>query len=114
MVPYWNARLARFVKPTKKCGDVPEEMVTMYGNGDGHLGKPVSCGGVLDTKRPTVAHKTAKCGTKVIFVNPRNGKSIQATVTDRGPYTIATWDIGPAVYKALNVDRSTYLCVAGI
>ena len=41
-----NAKLAHYVHPTGKCGGAQELMITMYGNGDGHLGKPVACGGV--------------------------------------------------------------------
>lgn len=107
-----NARLARYVHPTGKCSGASEQMATMYGNGDGHVGKPVSCGGRLDTSRPTVAHRTLQCGTKLSLTNPRNGRSVVATVTDRGPYTIATLDLGPATYRALGLNTSAYICVS--
>lgn len=107
-----NARLARYVHPTGKCGGASEQLATMYGNGDGHLGKPVSCGGVLDTRRATIAHRTLPCGTKLKLSNPRNGRSVTATVTDRGPYTIAKLDLGPVVYRALGMDTSIYVCVS--
>jgi hypothetical protein len=35
-----------------------------------------------------VAHRTLPCGTKVMVVNIRNGKSVVATVIDRGPYWV--------------------------
>lgn len=106
-----NAKLKRYVHPTGKCAGASEQMATMYGNGDGHLGKRVSCGGVLDAHRPTVAHRTLPCGAKLQLTNPRNGKSVVATVTDRGPFTIATLDLGPAAYRALGMNTSIYLCV---
>lgn len=107
-----NQKLARYVHPTHKCGGASEQLATVYGNGDGHLGKRVSCGGVLDSRRPTVAHKTLPCGTKLTLSNPRNGRSVVATVTDRGPYTIASLDLGPATYRALGTgDNSSYICV---
>lgn len=33
-----------------------------------------------------VAHKTLPFGTQVRITNPRNGKSVTAVVTDRGPF----------------------------
>lgn len=107
-----NAKLKRYVHPTGKCGGSSEQMATMYGNGDGHLGKPVACGGKLDSQRPTLAHRNLPCGTKLRITNPRNGKSVVATVTDRGPYTIATLDLGPATYRALGINTSVYVCVS--
>lgn len=104
-----NAKLARWVKPTGKCAN--EQLSTLYGNGDGHVGKRVACGGVLDTTRPTIAHRTLPCGTKLTLTNPRNGRSVVATVTDRGPFTRASLDLGPAVTSALNLNTSSYVCV---
>ena len=34
-----------------------------------------------------VAHKTLPFGTKLLVTNPANGKSVTATVVDRGPFT---------------------------
>lgn len=34
-----------------------------------------------------VAHKSLPFGTKLLVTNPANGKSVTATVVDRGPYT---------------------------
>lgn len=107
-----NQQLARWVHPTGRCGGASEQMVTLYGNGDGHVGKRVACGGVLDTKRPTVAHRTLPCGTRLSLSNPRNGRSVVATVTDRGPYTNAKLDLGPAVTAALGLNTSSYVCVS--
>ena len=33
----------------------------------------------------TTAHRTLTCGTKVRITNTKNGKSVEATVNDRGP-----------------------------
>lgn len=106
-----NAKLKRYVHPTGKCAGADELMATMYGNDDGHLGKPVACGGVLDRKRATVAHRTLPCGAKLRISNPRNGRHVVAVVNDRGPYTVAKLDLGPAAYRALGMDTSMYVCV---
>lgn len=104
-----NAKLSRYVHPTGKCAN--EQLATLYGNGDGHVGKPVACGGRLDTTKPIVAHKSLPCGTRLTLTNPRNGLSTTAIVFDRGPYTSATLDLGPAVTAALKLNTSSYVCV---
>lgn len=107
-----NYKLARYVRPTGKCAGA-EQLATLYGNGDGLVGRRVSCGGVLDRGRATVAHRTLPCGSRVTLTNPHNGRSVVATVTDRGPGTSAKWDLGPAVTSALGLRSSTYVCVDG-
>lgn len=106
-----NAKLARWVHPTGKCGGASEQLATMYGNGDGYLGRPVSCGGVLSASRPTVAHRSLPCGTQLQITNPRNGRSVTVTVTDRGPFTHATLDLSPAASAAIGMTTSIYVCV---
>jgi rare lipoprotein A len=39
-----------------------------------------------DMHRFTVAHRKLPLGTTVCITNPKNGRSVVATVTDRGPY----------------------------
>lgn len=104
-----NSKLARWVHPTHKCAN--EQLSTLYGNGDGHVGKPLACGGVLDTKKLVVAHKSLPCGTRLKLMNPHNGLSTTAIVFDRGPYTSASLDLGPAVTAALKLNTSSYVCV---
>ena len=106
-----NAKLRRYVHPTGRCGGDSEQLATMYGNGDGYLGKPVSCGGRLGANENTVASRTLPCGTRLQITNPRNGRSTSAVVRDRGPYTIASLDLGPGVYHALGMTTSIYVCV---
>ncbi len=64
---------------------------SQYGVGDGYHGKPVACRGygrfnTYATSPYTVAHKTRACGSTVTITNLSTGKSIQAVVTDRGPF----------------------------
>ncbi|MFP3868465.1 MAG: septal ring lytic transglycosylase RlpA family protein [Desulfobacteraceae bacterium] len=40
----------------------------------------------FDMYRLTVAHRTLPLGTKLVLINPRNGKKVKARVSDRGPY----------------------------
>ena len=103
-----NAALRRYVHPTGRCGADPELLATSYGNGDGALGSRMACGGRLDRSRPTIAHRHWPCGTQVLL--RRHGRSVVATVTDRGPFTIAKIDMSPAVWRRLGGDNSYYVC----
>ncbi len=57
-----------------------------YGEGDIFDGRQAADGSTFHKNAPTVAHRTLPLGTKVIITNPENGKTVRATVTDRGPY----------------------------
>ena len=48
-------------------------------------GHKMACGGTYNSSELTTAHRTLPCGTKVRITNTKNGKSVEATVTDRGP-----------------------------
>lgn len=51
-----------------------------------HHGKTMANGAKFNMYANTVAHKTLPLGTKLLVQNLKNGKKIQVTVTDRGPY----------------------------
>jgi len=51
-----------------------------------------------------VAHKHYPCGTKIFLYNPRNKRYSYATVQDRGRLRVATFDLSPAVTKALRAN----------
>jgi peptidoglycan lytic transglycosylase len=48
-------------------------------------GHKTACGSTYVASELTTAHRTLPCGTKVRITNTKNGKSIEATVNDRGP-----------------------------
>jgi len=48
-------------------------------------GYKTACGGKYAGAEMTTAHRTLPCGTKVRITNTKNGKSVEATVNDRGP-----------------------------
>ena len=54
--------------------------------GPGFHGKTMANGERFDMERLTVAHKTLRLGTVVCITNRKTGQSVEATVTDRGPY----------------------------
>ncbi len=57
-----------------------------YGRGDGFEGKRTGCGRIFHTHEVQVAHKTLPCGTLVRIEDTRTGKTVDAEVSDRGPY----------------------------
>ena len=48
-------------------------------------GHKTACGGTYVASELTTAHRTLPCGTKLRITNTKNGKSVVATVNDRGP-----------------------------
>lgn len=78
-------------------------VATSYGIRDGYLWRPLACGGRLTPTAMVVAHRSLPCGTQVTF--RFRGHVVEAVVRDRGPYVAGrTWDLGPAVAKALRFD----------
>ena len=48
-------------------------------------GHKTACGSTYVASELTTAHRTLPCGTKARITNTKNGKSVEATVNDRGP-----------------------------
>jgi rare lipoprotein A (peptidoglycan hydrolase) len=70
--------------------------------GPGFYGRRTACGYTMTTSLVGVAHRTLPCGTKVIFRNPANGRTVVARVVDRGPYVSGRqWDMTAGLCKAL-------------
>jgi rare lipoprotein A len=62
----------------------------------------VACGGRLNVRALTAAHKTLPCGTRVTVTNKRNGRSVVVRINDRGPYIRGRIiDLTPAGAQAL-------------
>ncbi|HZS81371.1 MAG TPA: septal ring lytic transglycosylase RlpA family protein [Stellaceae bacterium] len=49
-------------------------------------GRLTASGQRFDRRRLTAAHRTLPLGTRARIVNLANGRSVEVTVTDRGPY----------------------------
>ena len=72
---------------------------TYYGGSDRLCGRRTASGAAFDCGALTAAHRTLPFGT-VLSVQS-SGRSIQVTVTDRGPFTGAFLDLSPAAASAL-------------
>lgn len=68
--------------------------------GPGFWGNETACGMVLEPTTIGTAHKKLPCGTQVTFSH--NGRSIAATVIDRGPYHKGyAWDLTKKAAKKI-------------
>jgi rare lipoprotein A (peptidoglycan hydrolase) len=72
---------------------------TYYGGSDGLCGSRTASGGRFNCGAMTAAHRTLPFGT--VLTVQKGGRSIQVTVTDRGPFTGAFLDLSPAAASAL-------------
>lgn len=54
--------------------------------GPGFHGKPTASGVIYDQHDLTAAHQTLPLGTQVLVTNLDNGKSVEVTINDRGPF----------------------------
>ena len=72
---------------------------TYYGGSDHLCGSRTASGAEFNCGAMTAAHRTLPFGT-VLSVQS-GGRSIQVTVTDRGPFTGAFLDLSPAAAGAL-------------
>ena len=66
-------------------GIEPEKMVASYYAKYFH-GRRTANGEIYDHYALTCAHKTLPFNTKLLVINPQNGKSVEVRVNDRGPF----------------------------
>ena len=83
------------IEPTVEPTPAPPEpemslfesgIASTYGEGDGFEGNRTACGQVFHTQVVQIAHKTLPCGTYVRVEDTSTGRTVDAQVTDRGPY----------------------------
>ena len=61
----------------------------------------------------TAAHRTYPFGTKLMVINPRNGKSVAVTVNDRGPFVKGvTLDLSRGAARAIGLQGNAAVCMA--
>ncbi len=72
---------------------------TYYGGSDRLCGRRTASGAAFNCGAMTAAHRTLPFGT--VLAVQSGGRSIQVTVTDRGPFTGAFLDLSPAAASAL-------------
>jgi rare lipoprotein A (peptidoglycan hydrolase) len=72
---------------------------TYYGGSDRLCGRRTASGATFNCGALTAAHRTLPFGT--VLTVQSGGRSVQVTVTDRGPFTGAFLDLSPAAASAL-------------
>jgi rare lipoprotein A len=107
---------ARSIEVTMTREPDPETCeASQYGVGDGYQGRRTASGAIFNTYATspyTVAHRTRPFGSVVTVTNLKNGKSIRAKVTDRGPYVAGRCvDLGRAAANALGMGGTARVSV---
>jgi rare lipoprotein A len=78
-------------------------------------GSHTASGARFDPDGMTAAHRTFAFGTKLLVINPRNGRSVTVTVNDRGPFTRGvTLDLSRGAAKAIGLQGNAAVCMAKI
>ena len=76
-------------------------------------GKHTASGEPFNPDGMTAAHRTYAFGTKLVVINPRNGKSVTVTVNDRGPFVKGvTLDLSRGAAKAIGLQGNAVVCMA--
>jgi rare lipoprotein A len=72
--------------------------------GDWHHGKKTASGEKFDKNDLSAAHRTLPLGTEARVTNLENGKSVDVTINDRGPYKQGrVIDLSEAAAKELEI-----------
>lgn len=112
------ASVSKQVKKTIKIDDVKSVDTSSYSikdtltgkasyYGDEFHGNKTASGEIFDQNKLTAAHRTLPFGTKLLLINPKNGKSVVVTVNDRGPFVgNRVIDISKSAAKHLSILRS--------
>lgn len=90
--------------PPIGTGAVQTGIASWYG--PGFHGKPTASGVIYDQNGMTAAHQTLPLGTRVTVTNLDNGKSIEVTINDRGPFAKGrVIDLSYAAARALEMIK---------
>ncbi|WP_342450066.1 septal ring lytic transglycosylase RlpA family protein [Thiorhodococcus minor] len=67
-------------------------------------GRLTASGDRFNMHKLTAAHRTLKFGTRVLVTNKSNGRSVEVTINDRGPYIKGrSIDLSKGAAKALGM-----------
>jgi rare lipoprotein A len=76
-------------------------------------GRHTASGARFNPDGMTAAHRTFPFGTRLLVINPRNGKSVTVTINDRGPFTRGvTLDLSRGAAKAIGLQGNAAVCMA--
>jgi rare lipoprotein A len=76
-------------------------------------GKHTASGARFNPDGMTAAHRTFPFGTRLMVINPRNGRSVTVTVNDRGPFTRGvSLDLSRGAAKTIGLQGNAVVCMA--
>lgn len=88
------------------------EMASVYGNGDGHCGRPTASGEHLNCGAMTAAHRSLPLGSVVRVCH--NG-CVTVRINDRGPFVRGRQiDLSPAAARAIKLHDTGYVTVSAV
>ena len=95
---------------TGGCG-TGERIVLAYYAGGGRT----ASGQRFDPHGLTAAHRSFAFGTRLLVINPRNGKSVTVTVNDRGPFVKGvTLDLSLGAAQVIGMRGTGAACMARV
>ena len=63
----------------------------------------------------TAAHRTFPFGTRLLVINPHNGKSVTVTINDRGPFVRGvSLDLSLGAAKMIGMTGTGAVCMARV
>ena len=63
----------------------------------------------------TAAHRTFPFGTRLLVINPHNGKSVTVTINDRGPFVKGIGlDLSRGAAKVIGLTGTGAVCMAKV
>lgn len=90
--PCFDQNTVTYKQKTTKKKNTRQKTVTYDTGGNTGIAsyywqpQAVACGGRLNPRALTAAHKTYPCGSRVLVTNMRNGATVIVTINDRGPF----------------------------
>jgi rare lipoprotein A len=95
----------QYVNPVRVVGERQVGTAAWYGGR--YVGRRTANGEILDTVRPTAAHRSLPFNTLVRVTNMKNGRSVIARINDRGPFTRSrVIDMSPKAAQELDMIRA--------
>jgi peptidoglycan lytic transglycosylase len=78
-------------------------------------GKHTASGQRFNPQGLTAAHRTFPFGTRLLVVNPHNGKSVTVTINDRGPFVKGIGlDLSLGAAKVIGLTGTGAVCMAKV
>ena len=103
----WSQGAMRFINYNGGCTSGRPVIASWYSSGH-HTAN----GERFNPQGHTAAHKTLPFGTRLTVTNPRNHRSVQVVINDRGPFVKGvTLDLARGAAQAIGMGGSQYVCM---